>query len=81
MVIEPSSIRGAACLICYRAADEKDGDHFALAVTAGVWRITCPAHRVRLVGLEGYELITHAGAARFAREGTSIAIGVSSLTA
>jgi hypothetical protein len=76
----PAFIRGAACPACCRDAAEKGGDHFVSASSASLWRVSCPEHRVRLAGLDGYGLILQDGATRFAHEGSRIGIGATGLT-
>ena len=76
----PAFIRGAACPACCRDAADKGGDHFVSASSASLWRVSCPKHRVRLAGLDGYGLILQDGAARFAHEGSRIGIGATGLT-
>ncbi len=76
----PAFIRGAACPACCRDAADKGGDHFVSSSSASLWRVSCPNHRVRLAGLDGYGLILQDGAARFAQEGLRIGIGAIGLT-
>lgn len=76
----PGFIRGAACPACCRDAADKGGDHFVSASSSSLWRVSCPEHRVRLAGLDGYGLILQDGAARFAHEGSRISIGATGLT-
>jgi hypothetical protein len=73
----PVRIRGAACPVCCREAADDGGDHFVSAASGSLWRISCPKHRVRLAGLDGYRLTLQDGAARFAYEGSRIGIGLS----
>lgn len=77
---QPWAIRGAACPACCGDAASADGDHFVLAASATVWRVTCPEHRIRLVGLDGYVLVLQAGGTRFVREGASFVLGATALT-
>jgi len=77
---QPWAIRGAACPACCRAAADAGGDHFVSAASANVWRVSCPEHRIRLVGLDGYALVLQPGGARFVREGTNIVLGATALT-
>jgi hypothetical protein len=77
----PSGIRGAACPACCRAAAEKGGDHCVSAASAGLWRVSCPEHRIRLAWLDGYRLVAQDGGARFCRERSTIGIGATGLTA
>ena len=76
----PAYIRGTACPACCRDAADKGSDHFVSASSASLWRVSCPEHRVRLAGLDGYGLILQDGAARFAHEGSRISIGATGLT-
>ncbi len=71
----PAFIRGAACPACCRDAADRGGDHFVSASSASLWRVSCPEHRVRLAGLDGYGPILQDGAARFAHEGSRVSIG------
>ena len=77
----PCAIRGAACPACCRAAAQDDRDHFVLASSGSLWRFSCPEHRVRLASLDGYGMVLQDGRARFVREGSSIGIGGTGLTA
>lgn len=77
---QPWAIRGAACPACCRDAADADRDHSVSAATATVWRVSCPEHRIRLVGLDGYALALQSGAARFVREGTNLVLGATALT-
>ncbi|WP_235524841.1 TniQ family protein [Caulobacter sp. Root1455] len=71
----PAFIRGAACPACCRDAADRVGDHFVSASSASSWRFSCPKHRVRLAGLDGYGLVLQDGAARFVHEGSRTSIG------
>jgi hypothetical protein len=60
---------------CCRGTAETGGDHFVSAASS-LWRISCPAHRVRLAGLEGYRVTLQDQRARFIREGSRIPLGL-----
>lgn len=74
-VTRPISIRGAVCRICCRAANEQGRDHAVSGVSASLWRFTCPEHRVRLTGLDGFRLTLEHGRACFSTETSTIGLG------
>ncbi len=77
---EPTGIRGAACPVCCREAAGFGGDHFVSPASASLWRISCPTHRVRLTGLEGYRLLLLDQRALFMREESRLPLGLTGVS-
>lgn len=75
-VSQPSGIRGAACTVCCRNAAQAGGDHFVSAVSASLWRVSCPEHRAALADLDGYDLVERSGRCQLVHERAGITLGL-----
>lgn len=63
----PSGVRGGACPECCFIRQRDGLSHFTYGAAMSSFRVTCPVHKQRLVGLEGYGVELAGSITQFSR--------------